>query len=259
MSSRIGEKHKIFNEVGSISSASGFTSLGYSMDDCKQITFVVGMGSVAADTTGIAPTVTVRQGGDAGLSTSTTIGGATATFGPTVVNTLTNVKSALITMTTVSTLTNVVTLNGLTLTYSTTPTSTASTNLQFGSTIGATAAGGIDGTVNSLASVINNATAGEFAGLTATTESTAALRITANDTASTDVNVASTAASGFGITSEKAQAIIEIRADDLDSTSKYVACAISTGATAVNMSITVIKDGERKLPPSQIGQHIKST
>lgn len=252
----LSKKYRIFNEVGLISSASTFKTLGYTMEDCDAITFICGYGTASAAATAIASNITVRQGADKGLSTSTTIGGATATLGPTTALTVTNVKSAVITMGTASTLTNTLIINGETLTYSTVP---AVATLNFGSTLGSTVAGGIDGSVNTLSSIINASTVAALQGLTASTISTAAIRIVVDDTASTNLSITSTADANFAIVQEKQQAIIRVTAADLNSTSKYVACILSTCATSVPVSVTVVKEYIRFQPPFVIGVDNQAT
>src|SRR3990172_7723597 len=113
---RLGEDAQIFHEQISISSAATGMTLGYSMEDCSKISFICGLGTVAAAATAISPTFTVRQSGDVGLSTSTTVGGATAICGPTTANQITNARSILITFGTAATGAEVLTINGKSLT-----------------------------------------------------------------------------------------------------------------------------------------------
>ncbi|MCP3680258.1 MAG: hypothetical protein GY782_08435 [Gammaproteobacteria bacterium] len=258
MSMRIQEGNKVFNEVVTISSAAGATSLPYSMSDCDEITFVVGIGTAACAATAITPTLNVIQSGDIGLSTNTTVAGATGTIGPTTANEITNAKSVLITISSAATDGETVTINGTTWTASTAGVSTAAaTALTFGSSVGATAAGGLDGRVNSLASAINAYNL--LSGLTAATVSTVALRVTADDTASTDVNIQTTGTI-YALTAEKMQSIISVKAGDIASTSKYVALQISSATTTVQAAIGVIKSGVRHKPPFQVAQtNVKST
>lgn len=253
---QLSKKYRIFNEVGLISSANQFNTLGYSMADCDAITFICGYGTAAASATAIVSNVTIRMGGDKALSTSTTVGGATATLGPTTALQIANVKSAVITMGTASTLTDTLIINGETFTYSTAP---AATSLNFGSTEGSTVAEGITKATNSLSSVINASTRAALLGLQATTISTAAIRIVVDDTASTSLSITSTADANFAIVQEKQQAIVRVKAEDLNSTSAYVLCRLSTCATSVPVSVTVIKEYVRHLPPFVIGQDIEAT
>ena len=252
---RLGENSQIFSEVMTVTSAAGATSLGYSMEDCDKITFVCGLGTIAASTAG-APVMTARQSADAGLSTSTTIGGATAAVGISTANQLTNVRSALITISSASTDGNTLVLNGYTLTQSTVGSATIATAMTFGATAGTTDAAGLASISNSLSSVINNSTLSYF--MTASTPSTATVRLTAKDTASTGITLVSTGV--HTVTLEKAHSIVEILAQDLNSTSKYVGVALSTAMTSAAVSVTVIKQGLRNSPPYQSAQaHKKST
>jgi len=259
MSHRPAERQKIFNEVMTITSAAGATSLRYYAGDCYKITFVAGMGTAAASTV-TAPTWSVRQAVDEAAATSTTIGSATGSFGPSTAFQVEGQRSALVTMTTASTLaeTLIVTVGGnaYTMTYSTVP-STVATALSWGSSLGSTAAGGMAPMTNSLSSVINNSTLGHW--LTATTISTAVVRLTVNDSAiSTGFSLLSTGANVLP-SQEKAQSIIEVLSEDLNATSQYVYAVVTTADTSVQFAVTVIKEGVRYQPPTQVGQHIKST
>lgn len=260
MSERLGETRQIFHEQISISSAATGLTNAYSFEDCDQITFVCGLGTASAAVTGLAPTFTVRQSGDLSLSTSTTVGGATAVCGPTTANQVTNARSILITFGTAATGAQTVTLNGYTMTYTTATASfgsTIATALFFGSTVGSTAAEGQELAGNSFSSVVNNSTLSYW--MTASTPSTATVRLVPKDTASTGITAASTVFTAYGITSEKSHSVIDVRAADLNSTSKYVGIHISTVATAVTCGVTVIKSGLRHAPPYLSAQAYKKS
>lgn len=251
---RFGEHFYVSNEILTISSAAGANSLAYSCDDCDQISFIVGCGTYAASTA-LTATLNVQQAENRPFTTNTTVPSATGTLmTPSTANTIENARSILLTMSSAATLAETLTLNGYTLTYSTVP-STVATALAFGSTLGSTVAGGIDGTILSLSSVINNSTLSKW--LRASSVSTAILRITVNDTASTDVNIASTG-TNFAAVGERSQSIIDIKSEDLNSSSKYVRLAISSAATAVQVGITVVKVGMKNKPPVQVGQYVKT-
>ena len=254
---RPGEFQEFISEPLRISSAAGATSLYVDAADADLITVIVSGDSALGGSTAINPTITVRQSGDSGGATSTTISGATGQLGISTANEVANARQAIITMTTAATLTETLVINGVTLTYSTAPQSTLASSYTFGSTLGATAAGGLDGTIASLATVINAATA--FAGkLTASTLSTAALLLTVDSSDnSTDVNVASTGG-GFAPTIQRQQSVIDIRVDELNSTSQYVGFTVSSAATAVLLSANIIKSGKRYKPPFQVGQYVKT-
>src|SRR3990167_3023975 len=251
---RLGEDAQIFHEQISISSAATGMTLGYSMEDCESISFICGLGTVAA-AAATSPTFTVRQSGDIGLSTSTTEGGATAIGGVSTANQVTNARSVLITLSSASTDTNTITLNGYTLTQTTVGSATVATALTFGATAGSTDAAGLNSMGNSLSSVINNSTLSYW--MTASTPSTATVRLVAKDTASTGITVASTG--GHTITLEKSHSQIDVLASDLNSTSKYVGVHISTVATALTCGVTVIKRGLRYSPPYQSAQAYKKS
>lgn len=259
MSERLGEDHQIFSEQITLSSVSSGLTHGYSMEDCDQISFICGMGTALADSTTIKATLVVRQSGDLSLSTSTTVGGATAVLGPSTAEQINNARSVLITFGTAATGAQTVTLNGHTLTYSTSTAawSTVATALTFGSTQGSTVAEGLELSANSFSSVVNNSTLNFW--VTASTPSTASVRLTAKDTASTGITILGISAA-YGITSERSHSQIDIRAADLNSTSKFVGLAISNGSTVVNqIGVTVIKSGLRHSPPYQAGQAYKKS
>jgi len=254
---RLGEFKDIFLEPLSISSAAGTTSLVYDVSDATQFTVIVGGGTALAGTTANNPAITVRQSGDSAGATSTTITGATGSLGISTALQVPNAKTALITMTTAATLTNSLVINGVTLTYSTAPQSTAASSYTFGSSLGATAEGGLEGTMASLATVINASTAlGEK--LIASTVTTAACQIMVRSSnKSTDVNVAATGVQ-FTPTIIRQQSIIEVPVDRLNSTSQYVFFTVSSASTAIALGGSLIKSGIRYKPPHQVGQYVKT-
>lgn len=258
---RLGEKTQSFVELITVSSGTSGLTQGYSMEDCNQISFICGVGTVAGAATAITPLFTVKQSADAALSTNAVVAGATAICGPTTVNQLVNTRQATITISSAATdgETVVFTQGGVTytLTASTAGASTIATALTFGSSLGATVAEGLPGRLNSLSSVINASTLGYF--MTAATISTVALRLTAKDTASTGITVGTSAASVYSLISEKSHSQIDILEEDLDSTSKYVGVGISTATTAVAVSITIIKSGLRNSPAYQSAQAYKKS
>jgi len=253
---RLGEDAQIFHEQISISSAATGMTLGYSMEDCESISFICGLGTVAA-AAATSPTFTVRQSGDIGLSTSTTVGGATAIAGISTADQITNARSVLITLGTAATGAQTLVLNGYTLTFSTVGGATVATAMTFGSTEGSTVASGLANAGNSLSSVVNNSTLSYW--MTASTPSTASVRLVAKDTASTGISAVTTASGAYALTLEKAHSQIDVLASDLNSTSKYVGVHISTVATAVTCGVTVIKHGLRYSPPYQSAQAYKKS
>lgn len=258
MQGRIGEFEKVFTEILPVTSAAGATSLVYHMGDCVGITFVGGL-ATADGTTAVTPVMSVRQSGDKALATSAVITGATATLGSATGLTLRDTKQMILTAGTDTTAGDVLVINGVTLTYSTSP---AATSLLFGTTVGVTAAEGLEEGCNSLSSVINASTVAALRGITASTGSaTNTVRLIADDTASTGVSITSTGSSAWTLTNEKSISIVEVLAEDLNSTSKYVACLISTCDTAVNVSLTAIKHGVRYKPADQkpVQIHTKTT
>ena len=256
MSGRISEDYELFNEVVAVSSGTSAITNGYSVHDCEEITFVVGMGTAAGAATAISPTVTVRQSADSLLSTNATVGGLSTILGPTTAERLANVKTALITMTTAATGAQTVIVNNTTWTFSTVP---ATTSFTFGSSVGSSNAEGLETVMNSLASAINASTAAQLQGLTASTLSTANCRITVNNTASTDLSLTGVAGA-YGLTSEKAQVVMSVKVSDLASTSNFVGIGIGTAVTSVNLAVCAIKRGIRYKEPNQITRsNLKST
>lgn len=257
MTHRTGEVTQIFTELFTLTSAAGATSMGYSMENCDKITFVCGLGTAMAGATAITPTFTAIQSYDIGLSTNAAISGATAVVGPTTASQLRNARRVLITFGTAATGAQVLTINGKTLTFSTVGSATVSTAMTFGSTEGSTVADGLQKAANSLSSVINNSTLGYF--MTASTPTTATVRLTAKDTASTGIDILTPATAAYDLTSEQAHSMIEILAEDLNSTSRYVGVSISTVATSVPVAVTVIKSGLRFGPYQSAQAYKKST
>lgn len=253
---RVAEEYQLTNSLINISSVATGLSGAYSMHDCDEVTFVVGMGTALSAATAITPTITVRQSGDNLLSTNATVGGLTATLGPTTAEVLNKVKKALITMTTAATGAQTVTVNGVVWTFSTAPAATA---LTFGSSAGSTVAEGLEESMNTLSSGINASTEAALQGLTATTGSTANVSIRVNNTASTSLSLTGVAGA-YGLTSEKSQVIFSVKSEDLNSTSAYVGIHISTAVTSVNLAVCAIKKGMRYKEPFQVAStNLKST
>ena len=182
-------------------------------------------------------------------------------LGPSTAFQVQSAKTLTVTVTTATTLTETIVINGNTLTFvgESTLVSTIGTALAFGSSVGATNAEGLETFMNSLASVINAASI--LDGITATTNTTAALILSLDDTA-TFASGITALTTGANITPayEKSQSIIEVNAGDLDSTSQYVGLQISSADTSVQVGICVIKDGMRYQEPIQVARtYIKST
>jgi hypothetical protein len=233
------------------------------MGGAYKITFIVGAGTAAASTA-LTATLAVRQAVDEAKATSTTIASATGTLlTPATANQIQGAKQGLITMSTASTTTETIaiTVGGSTYSLSyvgqSTLVSTVATALAFGSSVGSSNAGGLEAAMNSLSSVINASTLSKW--LIASTPSTLAVRINVSDSAVSTGFDALTTGANLAPSYEKSQSIIEVLAEDMNSSSKYAYLTISSAATSVQCAITVIKDGVRQLPPTQVGQHVKST
>ncbi len=220
-------------------------------EGADSITFLLGMGTAIG---GIDSTITVRQAANVTACQSTLGGlvtGATAVLGSTAANRIVNAVEAIISVTTATT-SETVSINGVNFTYSTVN-GAATATTGFGSTIGATVAGGLEAMMNSLSSKINNSTFAAHAGITASTPSTLAVVLTVDDTASTVVNCTSTAASPVTCAYVSQLAQISIPVDMLNSTSRYVCIEFSTAATSVLMGVATIKDHVYWNPPPPHG------
>ena len=246
--------HERLGFTGSIITVTSNTTNWSRPINCQgadSITFLLGMGTAIG---GINSTITIRQAANVTACESTNgalVTGATAVLGSTAANRVVNAVEAIISVTTATTA-ETVSINGVSLTYSTLG-GGATLTTGFGSTIGATVAGGLEAIMNSLSSKINNSTFAAHAGITASTPSTLAVVLTVDDTASTDVNCTSTAASPITCAYVSQQAQISISVDMLNATAAYVCAEFSTAATSVLMGVATIKDRVYWNPPPPHG------
>lgn len=236
MPGRFPQENRIDSIISTISSA---TSAPYwvSMENADEVSFIVSMGTAVG---GLQSALSVLQSANT-TGAGAAITGATAVIGSTASTVISNAKRVLITISSASTDNDLVQLNGTTYTQST---SNVATSLQFGSTQGTTSAAGLDDIANALSSRINTQQGAKF---TATTASTASVRISLDDTASTGVinlNISANHIPSY----EMAQAVISVKAEDLNSTSKYVALQLGTVATAVRANVTIIRSNYRYSP-----------
>lgn len=257
--SRIGEKTKIYSEVLTVTSAVGATSMTYSMSDCSQIAFIVGI-STLVGATATSPTLTVVQSADKLLSTSAAVASCTGTLGIATAEQLTGCRQGVVTLgaTNLTTAASI-TINGERLMFSSDATEISDNATVWGSSINTASAEGRTHASSNLAELINNSTLAALKGISASTPSTDSVRITLDDTntTSTGMSLVATASTGLPLTLEKKQSIIEVKADDLAATSQYVGLQISTGDTSIEYAVTVVKSGLRFSGPQQ-GQHVKS-
>ena len=250
---RISENYGFLPHALTISSASTSFTIPINVEGADSVMFLLGMGTAAG---GVNTTVHIRQGGTpevAASTNSTTVPGATAiVLGSTAANLVSNALRGLITVTTAATAAQTVTVNTISFTHSSLGGETTNSTL-FGSTLGATVAGGLEAIMNSLSSKINASTVGALQGLTAATVSTANVSVRLNDTASTDVNLLTSAASPFSAAYEAQQTIVEIPVDMLNSTSKYLSAMFCSAATSVLVGSVAIKGGVTHNPPPPHG------
>jgi len=252
MSGRIGEDNRIKIDILAPTSAASKTSKYIDMCVCERVCFAVGMGAVGANNSITAKLV---QSGDKLGTTSADVTGASTILGSTAANTVTKAKSVLITISSAATDAETLVINGSTFTCSTAGgNATAYARaLVFGSTAGTTAAGGIDAIAHSLAAVINT----NLTNLTAATASTATVQINVNDGVSTFINV--TGGATLSPSYLQAMALIEINAEQLNSTSRYCAVTLTTAATALTMGVCAIGSGLRQGPGTLVGPYHKTT
>jgi hypothetical protein len=230
---RISEKLAIESLPLDITSATTFYAPAVSLKGAQSVAFVVSMGAAVAGQ-GIA--IAAQQGADVATvesSNAAAIAGATAFLGSTIANYVYKASRIRITITTAATDNQTIVLNGTTMTNAT---AVAATSYVFGTTAGATAASGADPIVTSLTSMINK----YFPKLAAATVSTAALDVYVKDGESTSITALTT---GGGITPSylRAQTILEVQGDGLNSTSEYVGCVVSSASTAIAGSIITLK------------------
>lgn len=227
---RIGEKYQVDCEVLSVTSGVGATSQFYSMENCSRALIVVSMATAAGN---LQPIVSISQGA-AATSTPAAITASSALLGSSNINRVDRGRQAIITITTATTDGETLIINGTTFTVST---AAAATALTYGATAGSTAAAGAATICASLSSLINT----YCTNLLATTVTTATVRVKVKDNASTYLTIVSTGANQRP-SYEMQQTMIEVLPSALDSTSRGIFVNVSTIATAVLVSMTIIRD-----------------
>lgn len=232
---RFGETFRIDAEVITSATAASVTSKRYSMEKSNKACVLVNIGTTSTNFPGgTVATVQLQQA----VNTTATLGnitGATAVIGSTAATIVSKASRAVIQLTTAATTADTLIVNGSTFAYSGS-TAGSATALTFGSTIGSTAATGLANASTELLERIN----ANCAGITATTLTTASLLLTLDDTASTSINITSTGA--FTPLYQQAQACVEVKVADLDSTSAYIAAQVSSMSTILDCGIVCIRD-----------------
>lgn len=248
--SNIGELYRIDTEFLSITSGAGATSRFYDMAGYSKALVVVAMGTFTLNVS----TANIMQSADSAGATSAAF--STTVLGNTTANQITGASKVQITCSSAATDGDTVKIQGVTLTNSTAGATTAATVLGFGASAGATAASGCENIINSLASRINNTAVGLSSIMTATTNGTA-LILTLKDSANTYLSVEGHA--NFPVTILGYNKMVEIHAEDLSATGRYIGIKLSTGTTACDVAITVIREPYERPPVYQSGGYTKST
>jgi len=245
MSARTSEKYEVSALTFSTTTAAKYGPAVKA--DSQTVTFIISMGPAGISAGAAIQAVQADTGAAAESASAANIAGATATIGSTVANYIGKASRARITLTTALTTESFV-LNGATFlaTLSTAPAATAYT---FGNTtLTNTAATGLALTCANLASAINT-----MCPKLTVTNTSQYVDIYVDDTASTTINILSTGGVMLVPSYLAAHTILDVQTAGLDSTSEYVGCLISTGATGAAFSITVLKDAGVK-PARALGQ-----
>ncbi len=245
MSARISERIKIDVDVYASSSAAQ-TSKFFDMSEVESAAFVVALGPIAANS---QYAISLLQSGDKLGATNATVTNCNVVAGSTAATLVTGARSILITASSASTDGNTIQINGTTFTQSTANSATA---LQFGSTAGSTSAAGLDDIVKAIVARVNS----YMPNLIASTVSTSQVRIQVRDNANTSINC--TCSANHTPSYESVYSVLEVRGEEMNSTSRYLGVQISTGQTAVAKSITVIRGGNRYGRVQRHGQSYKT-
>lgn len=233
---RFAEKYRVDGEVLTAATAASVTSGRFSMENSDKACVIVNIGTTSTNFPGgTQATVQIQQAANT-TATLAAITGATAVIGSTSATHITKAKRAVIQLTTAATSGDYVVVNGTTFTYSGS-TAGSATALTFGSTLGST---GGDGALANASTELLERINANVSGVVATTLTTASLLLTLDDTAATSINVSSSGA--FTPLYRQAQACVEIKASDLNSTSKFIAANISTMSTTLGIGVQCIRD-----------------
>lgn len=260
MNKKVSETVKINQEVLSITSAAGSSSLNYDMQSFDKANLSVCIQGGAFSTATIdlmeSSVATVAGGGSsaAGGSVGIVVGGAS-----TLIPVTGGVRKMTITPTSATTSNEAFTVSlGTSTRKFAYTTSTANLNSSawvstlsyFGSTVGSTVNTGVALSMDALKTAINSTI--NFGGdVICSTLSTGSLTLTVADNAVGSLGFNTTYAV---YTADVLQAVgaFDIDADDLTSTAnkRYVGVKISSAATSCNCGLTVIRSGGRYMPPT---------
>ncbi len=239
---RIIEHFPIEAEVFSVTSATTLYSKAISMDGIDEADFILSMPPTAG--AGAAVVITIQQAESATKAQSSNAasltGACTTQVGSTVANYVYKARAARVSVSSATTDAETIIVNGRTYTVST---ANATTSLQFGCTDGTTGGSGPTVMAGRLSSLINSTVSSiGVAGLTAylTSAASTTIEIMVNDTASTSLTITTT---GGGLTPSYAGAFakVSVKAEGLNSTSKFLSAVLSSCATAGSYGLTVIR------------------
>lgn len=248
----IGEFYRVDTDFLSITSAAGATGKMLDMQNYDKALFIFSVGTFTLN----VATAYIVQSGDEKGSTQAAISGATAAFGNTTALHFNKLNKLLITVSSAATDNDTVQIQGVTLTNSTAGATTTASALGFGSSDGATGSGGTTAIANSLASRINSTAVGLSSIMIATTVANSGVIVQLRE--NVDTYLGATGHANFPITALNQQVMIEVTVDKMESTARYIAARISTGTTACDVPVTVIRYGSYR-PPYVQGIYTKAT
>lgn len=235
--SNLSEIYKVDIDVLGVTSAAGATSKWYDMEGYDRAMFVIAAGTFTLS----AATVQIYQSADVSGATNAVISGATLAMGNTTAAQFDHLSKFVITCASAATDNDAIGINGVTLTNSTAGATTASSLLGFGSSDGATGAGGTTAIANSLASKLNSSGVGLSSILIAATQNSTEVLVQLRDGAGTYLSA--TGHANFPITAQNQLGVLEIHADELASTGRYISARITTATTGQKFTITCIRSG----------------
>lgn len=259
---QINEAAQVNMEILDVTSAAGSTSLNYDMQHFDKALIAVnvqgGYSTVTVDLME-SSAATVAGTSAAGSKAGMVLGGAS-----TAISTSGGVRSLTLTLTTASTVNDTIrfTENGVSKTFTNINTTASlnssawtSTSLYFGSTVGSTAATGLQLRVDSLITALNNSTYGYGTGLICSTGTTATVTITARDGFDGGIGYGTTLAAYTALVNEAVGAF-HINADQMTSTlnKRYIGAKVSTASTSLQAAVTVIRAGGSYMPPVFAGK-----
>lgn len=248
----LGEYLDVKTDLISISSAAGATGVWLDMQDYERCLFIIQPGTFTL----CVATAAIYQSGDKNGATAAAISGATVAIGNTTAAQFDHLTKMLITCASAATDADAIGIQGVTLTNSTAGATTAASALGFGSSDGATGSGGTTAIANSLASRINSTAVGLSSIVIAATVNSSGVYVRLRD--GVDTYLSATGHANFPITAYGQLNMIEVEAAEIASTARYIACRLTTGTTALNVTLTAIRTG-RYNPPYTQGKYTKST